>query len=97
MLIENKINFFKINQKGFTLIELLLVSLVSIILLGLIVGIFQSQTGIFTRELNQGTMEANGRSVIDFLSRGVQNAGYNISRGSRFVAASDHYISLVFD
>jgi type II secretory pathway pseudopilin PulG len=97
MLNENKINFFKINQKGFTLIELLLVSLVSIILLGLIVGIFQSQTGIFTRELNQGTMEANGRSVIDFLSRGVQNAGYNISRGSRFVAASDHYISLVFD
>ena len=97
MLIENKINFFKINQKGFTLIELLLVSLVSIILLGLIAGIFQSQTGIFTRELNQGTMEANGRSVIDFLSRGVQNAGYNISRGSRFLAASDHYMSLVFD
>ena len=97
MLIERKKYFFKIDQSGFTLIEVILVSLVSIILLGLIAGIFQSQTGIFRSELNQGTMEANGRSVIDFLSRGVQNAGYNISRGSRFVAASDHYVSLVFD
>ena len=97
MLIESKTKIFKIDQSGFTLIEVILTSLVSIILLGLIAGIFQSQTGIFTRELNQGTMEANGRSVIDFLSRGVQNAGYNISRGPRFVAASDHYISLVFD
>jgi hypothetical protein len=42
-------------------------------------------------------MEANGRSVVDFLSRGVQNAGYNINRGTRFLAASDHFISQVFD
>ena len=92
-----KKKILKTDQNGFTLIELIIGSLVSLLLLGVVAGVFQSQTGIFTRELNQGAMEANGRSVIDFLSRGVQNAGYNISRGSRFVAASDHYISLVFD
>ena len=42
-------------------------------------------------------METNGRAAIDFLSRSIQNAGYNINRGSRFLAASDYYISTVFD
>ena len=92
---KNKI--LKTDQNGFTLIELIIGSLVSLLLLGVVAGVFQSQTGIFTRELNQGTMEANGRSVVDFLSRGVQNAGYNITRGTRFLAASDHFISQVFD
>jgi len=92
---KNKI--LKTDQNGFTLIELIIGSLVSLLLLGVVAGVFQSQTGIFTRELNQGAMEANGRSVVDFLSRGVQNAGYNINRGTRFLAASDHFISQVFD
>ena len=92
---KNKI--LKTDQNGFTLIELIIGSLVSLLLLGVVAGVFQSQTGIFTRELNQGAMEANGRSVVDFLSRGVQNAGYNINRGTRFLAASDHFISQAFD
>jgi hypothetical protein len=97
MPLTSKNRFLKIDQNGFTLIELLVSSVVSIVLLGLIAGVFQSQTGIFTRELDVGVMEANGRSVVDFISRGVQNAGYKVNRGTRFLAASDHYISLAFD
>ena len=97
MPLTGKKKILKTDQNGFTLIELIIGSLVSLLLLGVVAGVFQSQTGIFTRELNQGTMEANGRSVVDFLSRGVQNAGYNITRGTRFLAASDHFISQAFD
>ena len=97
MQLTYKKMILKTDQNGFTLIELIIGSLVSLLLLGVVAGVFQSQTGIFTRELNQGAMEANGRSVVDFLSRGVQNAGYNINRGTRFLAASDHFISQAFD
>ncbi|SVB47118.1 uncharacterized protein METZ01_LOCUS199972, partial [marine metagenome] len=81
----------------FTIIELIISSVVVIVLLALVSGIIKSQGNTFSRQLSLNQMENNGRAAVDFLSRSIQNAGYNISRGSRFLAASDYYISTVFD
>ena len=90
-------NIFKLGEKGFTLIELIISSVVIIVLLALVSGIIKSQGNTFSRQLSLNQMANNGRAAVDFLSRSIQNAGYNISRGSRFLAASDYYISTVFD
>ena len=87
----------RLDEGGFTLIELLVSAGIAIALLALIAGIITSQGDTFSRQIVLGQMQANGRDAVDFLSRSIQNAGYNISRGSRFLAASDHYISTVFD
>ena len=99
MKMKNKTGerIFNLGEKGFTLIEIIIGSVVAILLLALVSGIIKSQGNIFSRQLSLNQMETNGRAAIDFLSRSIQNAGYNISRGSRFLAASDHYISTVFD
>ena len=97
MKIKTRKRLFRLGEKGFTLIELIIGSLIAIALLALIAGIIKSQGYTFSRQLGVGQMQANGRAAVEFLSRSIQNAGYNISRGSRFLAASDHYISTVFD
>ena len=99
MKIKNKTGerIFNLGEKGFTLIEIMVGSAVVIFLFALVSGIIKSQGNIFSRQSSLSQMETNGRAAIDFLSRSIQNAGYNISRGSKFLAASDHYISTVFD
>ena len=99
MKTETKIReiIFNRGEKGFTLIEIMIGSAVAIFLFALVSGIIKSQGNIFSRQLSLSQMETNGRAAINFLSRSIQNAGYNISRGSKFLAASDHYISTVFD
>jgi len=88
---------WKMNESGFTMTELLVGTAISLILLGLVAGIIQSQTKTFQRQSQLGQMQANGRAAVDFVTRSVQNAGYNIERGKRFLAASDHYLTMVFD
>jgi prepilin-type N-terminal cleavage/methylation domain-containing protein len=90
-------NKFEMNENGFTMTELLVGTAISLILLGLVAGIIQSQTKTFKRQSQLGEMQANGRAAVDFVTRSVQNAGYNINRGKRFLAASDHYVTMVFD
>ena len=85
------------NENGFTMTELLVGTAISLILLGLVAGIIQSQTKTFQRQSQLGEMQSNGRAAVDFVTRSVQNAGYNVSRGKRFLAASDHYVTMVFD
>ena len=99
MKMKNKTGerILNLGEKGFTLIEIMIGSAVAILLLALVSGIIKSQGNTFSRQLSLNQMETNGRAAVDFLSRSIQNAGYNISRGSRFLAASDHYISTVFD
>ncbi len=92
-----KKNYWKMNESGFTMAELLVGTAVSLLLLGLVAGIIQSQTKTFQRQSQLGQMQANGRAAVDFVTRSVQNAGYNIERGQRFLAASDHYLTMVFD
>jgi len=88
---------FEMNESGFTMTELLVGTAISLILLGLVAGIIQSQTKTFQRQSQLGEMQANGRAAVDFVTRSVQNAGFNINRGKRFLAASDHYVTMVFD
>lgn len=88
---------FEMNESGFTMTELLIGTAISLILLGLVAGIMQNQTKTFQRQSQLGQMQANGRAAVDFITRSVQNAGYNVSRGKRFLAASDHYVTMVFD
>jgi hypothetical protein len=86
-----------INEKGFTLAELLVGTAISLGLLALVAGIINSQGDTFSRQSQLSQMQANGRAAVDFISRSVQNAGYNVTRGKRFLAASDHYITMVYD
>jgi type II secretory pathway pseudopilin PulG len=88
---------FEMNENGFTMTELLVGTTISLILLGLVAGIIQTQTKTFQRQSQLGEMQANGRAAVDFVTRSVQNAGFNINRGKRFLAASDHYVTMVFD
>lgn len=85
------------NESGFTMAELLIGSAISLLLLGLVAGIISSQKSTFSRQSQLGQMQANGRASVDFVTRSVQNAGFNVNRGKRFLAASDHYITMVFD
>ena len=88
---------WKMNERGFTLTELLVGTAISLALLALVAGIIQSQGDTFSRQGQLGQMQANGRAAVDFITRSVQNAGFNVTRGKRFLAASDHYITMVFD
>ena len=85
------------NESGFTMTELLVGSAISLILLALVAGVISSQKSTFSRQNQLGQMQANGRASVDFVTRSVQNAGFNVTRGKRFLAASDHYITMVFD
>ena len=85
------------NEKGFTLVELLVASALSILMIALFAGIFQSQRETFVLQDQLNKMQVNGRAATEFLSRAVQNAGYNVFRGTRFLAASDHYLTAVYD
>ncbi|MBL78552.1 MAG: hypothetical protein CMH70_00575 [Nitrosomonadaceae bacterium] len=86
-----------LDETGFTLIELMISSAIAIALLALVAGIITSQGDFFSREIALGEMQSDGRAAIDFLDRSTRNSGYNVIRGSRFLAASDHYISMVYD
>ena len=85
------------NENGFTLLELLAASLISILLLALVAGVLTSQTETFVLQNQLNKVESNSRAAVDFISRAVQNSGYNVFRGQRFLAASDHYLSSVYD
>jgi hypothetical protein len=94
---SSKKSRWRMNESGFTMAELLIGSAVSLIMLALVAGIISSQKSTFSRQNQLGQMQANGRASVDFVTRSVQNAGYNVTRGQRFLAASDHYITMVFD
>jgi type II secretory pathway pseudopilin PulG len=85
------------NERGFTLVELMMASAVSIVLLGILAGVVTHQGNSFEVQNQLNTMQTNGRATTEFLSRAVQNAGYNVFRGTRFLAASDHYLTAVYD
>ncbi len=90
------LNIYK-NEKGFTLVELLVAGAVSIVLLGVLANVMTHQGNSFSVQNQVNQMQTNGRAATEFLTRAVQNAGYNVFRGTRFLAASDHYISAVYD
>lgn len=85
------------NSNGFSLIELMIASGISLILIALLAGVVKYQSNSFVLQNQLNKMQANGRGAMEIIARAVQNAGYNVFRGTRFLAASDHYISTVFD
>ncbi len=87
----------KKNEAGFTFIELLIASLMALVILGLLAHVFRAQQKDFAQQTGLNTLQANGRAATDFISRSVQNAGFNVQRGTRFLSASDHYLTAVYD
>ncbi|TDJ50071.1 MAG: hypothetical protein E2O45_03550, partial [Nitrospina sp.] len=87
----------KKNEAGFTFIELLMASAMSLLILGLLAHVFRAQQKDFAEQTGLNTLQANGRAATDFVARSVQNAGFNVLRGTRFLAASDHYLTAVYD
>jgi len=85
------------NQAGFTFIELLVASVMSLVILGLLAHIFRAQQRNFSTQTQLNTMQSSGRAATEFIARSVQNAGFNVKRGTRFLAASDHYLTAVYD
>ena len=94
------INFIKRinkNEAGFTIVELLVASVMAIVILGLLAHVFRSQQKEFDTQTGLNTMQANGRAATEFIARSVQNAGFNVKRGTRFLSASDHFLTAVYD
>ena len=87
----------KKNEAGFTFIELLIASLMALVILGLLAHVFRAQQKDFAQQTGLNTLQANGRAATDFVARSVQNAGFNVKRGTRFLSASDHYLTAVYD
>lgn len=87
----------KKSEAGFTFVELLIASAMSIIVLGLLAHVFRSQQKEFGTQTGLNTMQANGRGAVEFITRSVQNAGFNVQRGTRFLSASDHFLTAVYD
>lgn len=85
------------NENGFTLVELLIASAISIVLLAVLAQVVQLQGNSFVLQNQLNQMQSNGRGATEFISRAVANAGYNVFRGSKFLAGSDNYISTVYD
>ena len=96
----SNINFMKRIKKseaGFTMIELLIATVMSLVILGLLAHVFRSQQKEFGQQTGLNTLQANGRAATEMVSRSVQAAGYNVTRGTRFLTASDHYLTTVYD
>jgi uncharacterized protein (DUF2141 family) len=87
----------KKNEAGFTFVELLIASAMSIIVLGLLAHVFRSQQKEFGANNELNTMQANARGATEFITRSVQNAGFNVKRGTRFLSATDHSLTAVYD
>ncbi len=87
----------KKNEAGFTFIELLIATVMSLAILGLLAHLFRAQQKDFATQTGLNTMQANGRAATEFISRSVQNAGFKVKRGTRFLAASDHSLTAVYD
>ncbi len=87
----------KKNEAGFTFIELMIASVMSLVILGLLAHVFRTQQKDFATQTGLNTLQANGRAATEFVARSVQNAGFNVLRGTRFLAASDHYLTAVYD
>ena len=97
MLNINFMERIKKNEAGFTFVELLIASAMSVVVLGLLAHVFRSQQKEFDTQTVLNTMQANGRGATEFVSRSVQNAGFNVKRGTRFLSASDHFLTAVYD
>lgn len=85
------------DHRGATLTELLVALFISFIVMGSVYNLLISQNETYVTQREVLRMQQNGRAGIDFLARSLQNVGYNLTRGQRFLAASDRYLTVVYD
>lgn len=82
---------------GFTLVEILIAVAISLIIMAAIFEVFISQKRRYVTEDVILEMDSSGNLAIEYLSRIIQNSGYNISHGMKIESASDHYFTTVLD
>jgi len=85
------------SKSGFTLVEILIAVAISLILMAAIFEVFIAQKRRYVTEDLILEMESSGNIAIEYLSRLVQNSGYNITHGMKIESASDHYFTTVID
>ncbi|MEW5800494.1 MAG: prepilin-type N-terminal cleavage/methylation domain-containing protein [bacterium] len=85
------------DRLGFTLIELIISLALSSIVIAAAINFFSNMDKSFQAQAQVGTAQQNGRVALEYLARSIQNAGYNVVRGRRFLCASDRYLTTVFD
>jgi prepilin-type N-terminal cleavage/methylation domain-containing protein len=72
-------------EKGFSLTELLIAMVVFTIIMGSVMTLMLKSQRIFTTEQNAAEMNQNGRLLIDFLTRDIQQSKENaLGLGPRF-------------
>ncbi len=72
-------------EKGFSLTELLIAMVVFTIIMGSVMTLLLKSQRIFTTEQNAAEMNQNGRLLIDFLTRDIQQSKENgLGLGPRF-------------
>jgi prepilin-type N-terminal cleavage/methylation domain-containing protein len=73
------------SAKGFSLVELLIAMMVFTIIMGSVVTLVVKSQRIFSTEQNAAEMNQNGRLLIDFLTRDIQQSKENgLGLGQRF-------------
>ena len=85
------------DRRGFTLIELIIALALSSVVAAAAISFFAKTNSSFHAEEQISDVQQNGRVALEYLARSIQNAGYNVIRGRRFLAASDRYLTTVFD
>ena len=84
-------------RRGFTIVEMLIAVLISFIILAAVFEVFIAQKRRYVTEDAVLEMENRGDFAIEYLTRIIQNSGYNIQQGMKFEAASDHYFVTAMD
>ncbi|MBN2223759.1 MAG: prepilin-type N-terminal cleavage/methylation domain-containing protein [Deltaproteobacteria bacterium] len=84
-------------RRGFTMVEMLIAVLISFIILAAIFEVFIAQKRRYVTEDAILEMENRADFAIEYLTRIIQNSGYNIRQGMKFEAASDHYFVTAMD
>lgn len=80
-----------------TFIELLIAVLISFIILAAIFEVFIAQKKRYVTEDALLEVENRGDFAIEYLTRMIQNSGFNIKQGMKIETASDHYFTTVMD
>ncbi len=94
---DDQTTFYWENQDGFSMVELVMAAGLTLLIIALMVGILQNERITFERQTQDSELETAGIATKEFISKSVMNSGYNVFRGRRFLAASDHYLSVVYD
>ena len=88
---------FSESEKGFSLIEVIMAVALSMLIMGLAVQVFTSQRKVVSKQSELARLQGNSRASMEYIARVIKNTGYNITRGTRFLSASDNSITSVFD